>query len=75
MIVTKEGSRWKVTPEMQKRVLRVRKEIEKERTDFEKTSQACPTHGDEAEFVRREGAYTRGYAIFRCPKGHDFKVG
>ena len=53
----------------------IRKNIEKDRADFEKTKQLCPTHNIDGTFVRREGAYTRGFAIFKCPKGHEFKVG
>jgi hypothetical protein len=67
--------KWVVTPELKKRVESIRTEIDIERKEFENNPQLCPIHDKESRFVKREGAYTRGYAIFRCPEGHSFKVG
>lgn len=60
---------------IKERILEIRKNIEKDRADFENTPQPCPVHAEDGKFVRRKGFYTRGFAIFGCPKGHEFKVG
>ena len=73
--MTVEGHRWKVTRDTKERVRVVRAGIEKERRSFQNTTQPCPTHGDVSNFVRRDGAFTRGFAIFKCPRNHEFKVG
>jgi len=60
---------------MKDRVKQIRKGIEEDRKEFEQSKQPCPTHSLDGTFVRRDGAYTRGFAIFMCPKGHEFQVG
>ncbi len=67
--------KWQVTPELRKRIAEIRRAIEKEDKEFEKTPQPCPQHNKPGKFVRYDGAYTRGYAVFRCPEGHEFQVG
>ena len=69
------SGKWKPTRETRARVSEIRKGIEQDRKEFENQTSNCPIHDLPSHFDRREGSYTRGYAVFRCPKGHDFKVG
>ena len=75
MTNTKERNNWNVTSKALARVREIRKEIEKEKILFENTPQICPTHGDASNFKKRDGAYTRGFAVFECPQGHEFQIG
>ena len=67
--------KWQVSDKNRQRVIEIRKEIENDRKEFEKSTPPCPIDRLPGKFVKYDGAYTRGFAIFKCPKGHEFKVG
>jgi len=75
MTLEMSTNKWQITPELKARIAEIRKDIEREDREFEKNPQTCPKHNKPGKFVRNDGAYTRGYAIFECPEGHEFQVG
>lgn len=66
---------WEINPEVRQQIVEAREAIEGARKEFENTPRSCPEHGKPSMFDRYEGAYTRGWAVFKCPNGHEFRYG
>ena len=67
---------WAITNKIKREVEEARIAIERSRQEFESQILQCPFDESDSTFVRYQGAYTRGWSIFRCEKeAHEFQVG
>lgn len=67
---------WAMTDEVMREIAEAKIGIEQSRREFESQILRCPFDGGDSIFVRYGGAYTRGWAIFRCKvKSQEFQVG
>ena len=69
------NSPWEITDKVREEIAKAKVAIEKSGKGFEGLVISCPTDGSNSKFVRYEGSYTRGWAIFRCENGHEFQQG
>jgi len=67
---------WAITNDVKEYILKATEAVERSRREFESQILPCPFDGSISKFIRYEGAYTRGWAMFKCQKkNHEIQVG
>ncbi len=75
-VPTQTQGNWKITPDIEDRIDNLKRHIERAQIEFERSIQSCTWCGGPGRFIRREGVYTRGWAVFKCDNcKKEFPVG
>lgn len=70
------GDAWVINDDLRREIIEAKEAVERSRKEFENQVRPCPFDGSNSRFLRYEGSYTRGWAIFICEeKGDQFQQG